>query len=113
MKDKMLNDCLATLPLVAYAVDLLVPGPEVPRLRLRRRRQVEKIVFDDALGSSSSSRVIRAFLLPLQIGQFSIVNTLSANTVCPGSSDPPEKYLLYLHQKMRVTPFICSYDNLG
>ena len=81
MKDNMLNDCLAILPLVADAFDLLVPGPEVPRLRLRRRRQVEEIVFDDALGSSSSSSslVIRAFLLPFQIGQLSILNTLSAN----------------------------------
>ena len=32
-------------------------------------------------------------------------------TVCPGSSDPPEKKLLiYLHQKIRFTPFINYYD---
>ena len=34
-------------------------------------------------------------------------------TVCPGSSDPPEKYLIYLHQKMRFTPFTNYYDILG
>ena len=34
-------------------------------------------------------------------------------TVCPGSSDPAEKYLIYLHQKMRFTPFINYYDTLG
>ena len=33
--------------------------------------------------------------------------------VCPGSSDPPEKYLIYLHHKMRFTPFINYYDTLG
>ena len=34
-------------------------------------------------------------------------------TVCPGSSDPPKKNLIYLHQKMRFTPFINYYDTLG
>ena len=30
-------------------------------------------------------------------------------TVCPGSSDPPEKkHLMYLHQKMGFTPFIMT-----
>ena len=27
------------------------------------------------------------------------------HTVCPGSSDPQKKYLIYLHQKMKFTPF--------
>ena len=34
-------------------------------------------------------------------------------TVCPGSSDPRENHLMYLHQNMRFTPFINYYDNLG
>ena len=34
-------------------------------------------------------------------------------TVCPGSSDPPKKNLIYLHQKMRFTLFINYYDTLG
>ena len=35
-------------------------------------------------------------------------------TVCPGSSDPlQKKYLIYLHQKIRLTPFINYYDTLG
>ena len=35
-------------------------------------------------------------------------------TVCPGSSDPPEKnILIYLHQKIRLTPFFNYYDILG
>ena len=41
------------------------------------------------------------------------VNTYPNITVCPGSSDPPEKYLIYLHQKMRFRPFINYYDTLG
>ena len=35
------------------------------------------------------------------------------DTLCPGSSDPPEKCLIYLHQKMRLTPFFNYYDSLG
>ena len=34
-------------------------------------------------------------------------------TVCPGSSDPPEKNLIYVHQKMKFTPFINYYNTLG
>ena len=35
-------------------------------------------------------------------------------TVCPGSSDPPEKiFNIYLHQKMRFKPFINYYNTLG
>ena len=34
-------------------------------------------------------------------------------TVCPGSSDPTEKDLIYFHQKTRFTPFINYYDTLG
>ena len=36
------------------------------------------------------------------------INTISSLTVCiPGSSDPlKKKYLIYLHQKMRFTPFL-------
>ena len=34
-------------------------------------------------------------------------------TVCPGSSDPPEKKTMNLYQKMRFTPFINYYDTLG
>ena len=36
----------------------------------------------------------------------------NAATVCLGSSDPQEKkkYPIYLHQKMKFTPFINYYD---
>ena len=38
----------------------------------------------------------------------------NGRTVCPGTSDPPEKkYLIWLHKKTRFTPFISYYDNLG
>ena len=37
----------------------------------------------------------------------------SVTTVCPGSSDPSEKKIIYFHQKMRFTPFINYYDILG
>ena len=40
-------------------------------------------------------------------------SVLDIDTVYPGSSDPPEKYLTYLHQKMRFTPFINYYVTLG
>ena len=39
--------------------------------------------------------------------------TLAISTVCPGSSDPPEKCVIYFHQKMRFTPFINYNDTLG
>ena len=43
---------------------------------------------------------------------YSLASTVS--TVCPGSSDPSEKkHLIYLHQKMRFTPFINYYNTLG
>ena len=34
-------------------------------------------------------------------------------TVCPGSSDPPEKIFNIFASKMRFTPFINYYDSLG
>ena len=42
-----------------------------------------------------------------RIGQFTLkLFETKKNTVCPGSSDPPEKNILvYLLQKIRLTPF--------
>ena len=39
------------------------------------------------------------------------VSKTLVDTVCPGSSDPPEK--IYLHQKMRFTPFLNYFDILS
>ena len=48
------------------------------------------------------------FLIELHLARIKV-----KYAVCPGSSDPPEKkYLIYLHQKMRLTPFINYYDNI-
>ena len=37
----------------------------------------------------------------------------SANTVCPGSSDPPEKILNIFASENEVTPFFNYYNILG
>ena len=43
-----------------------------------------------------------------------IITTSKVCTVCPGSSEPPEKnILIYLHQKIRLTPFFNYHDILG
>ena len=64
---------------------------------------------------------IRYFTNPIRIlcftkGRIKFIENMAymIDTVCPGSSDPPEKkYLIYLHQKMRFTPFINYYDTLA
>ena len=43
------------------------------------------------------------FCLPFYI--LYVQEVVTPVTVCPGSSDPPDKYQINLHQKIRFTPF--------
>ena len=45
---------------------------------------------------------------------YQLYEQLLQHTVCPGSSDPPEKiFNIFSSAKMRFTPFINYYNTLG